>query len=555
MTIIVHKSALKKALIVLFYSIIGLFLLLFTIGAWGLKPLLTKRIQTAVLTATDGLYYLEFKALHYDILAGNAQVLQVNWRADTAMYPHLRKNKKMPDNIYQGKVGEIKLTGLHPWTIFFSKKLHLNAIIIQQPTVEIMHQKQPYNSFKTAQSPYQIISKFVQSFAVANMKVDNINVTYTNLQNPKKPQRSKIEHLDLEVFNFLIDSTAHRDKKRFYYTKECIFKLKKIDFPSEDSLNTLKINALIFSTLTRSLTIKNVVYEPKYPPFRYGDVTKGQDRIGIVCHDIQLDDINLQKLFVEKKIYAHTLKVNHGKVNVFTDTRIFNSPRKANYRPYPHQAFAALSVKFLIDTLLLKNFNITYSEYNPETQLVGNVKFRQVHGSFMNLTNDTIPLQRNPHCLLFLRAKLMNKADMFLKFNFNLASSKAAFSASGAVANMNANVVNQVLEALVMAKAETGFIEKFFFKMQGDKFGLKGSAVMIYRDLSVMIFKNPKEHGAFKKRKVLSFIANSFIIKHSNPIRKKPIRVAQINYKRVPEKAFFYTLWKGLVEGIKGSVL
>jgi hypothetical protein len=120
---------------------------------------------------------------------------------------------------------------------------------------------------------------------------------------------------------------------------------------------------------------------------------------------------------------------------------------------------------------------------------------------------------------------------------------------------MNANVVNQVLEALVMAKAETGFIEKFFFKMQGDKFGLKGSAVMIYRDLSVMIFKNPKEHGVFKKRKVLSFIANSFIIKHSNPIRKKPIRVAQIKYKRVPEKAFFYTLWKGLVEGIKGSVL
>jgi hypothetical protein len=297
------------------------------------------------------------------------------------------------------------------------------------------------------------------------------------------------------------------------------------------------------------------VYQPRYKPMQYGNHTKGDDRIGIICKKINFENIDLKKLFEDKKIYAETLTIQQGDISVFTDTRDFKTSPKAVYPPYPHEAFKDLSVKFKVEKANLRNFNITYSEYNPETNLVGNVYFKHVKGSLLNLTNDTLPLLNNPHCLLSLRAKLMNKADMFIKINFNVAAPKGDFTVSGKVLKMNIVTLNQVIESLTKAKAESGFVEAFSFKMKGNKYGLKGFSTLIYKDLKITILKKTTDNKILKERKFLSFVANTFVVKNSNPIRKKPIRIAAINYKRLPRKAFFYTLWKGIVEGIKGSVL
>ena len=545
-----------KTLVIIVSSVFfSLLVLISLLGLWGLKPLLTKRIQTAVMESTNGLYAIDFKSLQYDVLSGNAKVSEVIWRADSTVFDGLRKENKLPDNIYEAKVDKIELTGLRPWTIIFSKKLHLNSIVINSPIIDVLHQKQPYNSLKTAKSPYQIISKFVKSFEVEKVSFDNITFNYTNLSNPQKPQHSKVENLDLMVSNFLIDSTSHIDKQRFYYTKECIFKLKKVEVSSQDSLNVFAVNSLVFSTKSRSLTIGDLRYQPRYQPIIYGNKSNGEDRILIACKNLELTGISLQKLFFEKKLYANNLLIKSGFINVFTDTRLFNTPPKGNFRPYPPKAFKDLAFKMCIDTVNLKHFNITYSEYNPETKLVGNVKFRQVHGSILNCTNDTLPLAQNSNSIFSLKAKLMNKADMFLKFNFDLNSNNESFICQGEVVKMQANAVNQVLKSLVMAEIKAGFIESFSFNLKGNKMGVKGSSIMLYKGLDVMIYKQKNGFGHFKKRKFLSFIANSFMIKNSNPIREKPVRIAKINYTRVPNKAFFYTIWKSLVDGIYGSVI
>lgn len=550
-----QKSPFRKVLIAMLYVLFGLFLVAIGVGYFGLKPLLTKRIQTAVLNSTDHLYHLSFKDIKYDIMSGKAYVLDVTMMADSTLYDSLKKAKKMPDNIYQGKVKEINLTGLRLWTIFTSEKLELNSINITNPIIEITHEKQLYNSFKTAQSPYQIISKFVKSFSVNKVTFNNINFTYKKSTNPKNSYVSRLENLDLEVSNLLISAESEKDSSRFYYTKECIFKLDRLIFPTRDSLNTLKVNTIHFSTKTRSLSIDNILLQPRYKPMIYGNHTQGDDRIGLFCKKLKFENINLKKLLEDKKIYADVLKINQGNVTVFTDTRDFHRSKKANYRPFPHQSFKDLPAKFYVKQMKLINFNVIYSEYNPETALVGNVKFNHITGTFSNLTNDTIPLAENPHCLVFLKAKLMNKADMYLKFNFNIAALKGDFTCSGKVYNMRMDCVNHVIKSLAMAKADDGFVNEFSFKVKGNKYGLNGSSILIYKDLKVSFFKNKDDDKTLKKRKFLSFIANTFVIKDSNPTRKKPVRVAQINYRRVPEKSFFYMMWKGLVQGLKGSVI
>ena len=516
--------------------------------------MLSKRLKTAVLESTDSLYHLDFKDISYEIITGNAHVLGVVWRADSNLFEGLKKAKRLPDNIYQGKVNDIKLTGLRPWTIFFSNKLELGTISIKDPNVQLLHEKQDYNSFKTAKSPYQIISKFVKSFSVQKIIFENINFTYTNQGSPHKSHISRIENLDLEVSDLLIDSTSDKDLKRFYYTKECIFSLKKIQIPSQDSLNTIKISELLFSTETRSLSMKHMVLQPRFKQMEYSVHTNGDDRIGISFDDIKLSDIDIKKLFEDKKIYAQALNVNQGNVTVFSDTRTFNVPPKSPYRPFPHEAFKDWGLKFKIDTIKMKNFNITYSEYNPETKLTGNVIFKKVTGNIRNFTNDTIPLKINPNCLVTFNGYLMNKAAIILKFDFNMMAPKGDFLFMGNVKKMEIPHLNQVTASLGFAKAEKGILNEFTCHLKGDRYGLKGSATMLYQDLNVTILKKGDEPG-LKKRKLLSFFANEFVIKDSNPLGKQPVRVSVIQYERIPTKPFFFTLWKGILLGITKSVM
>jgi hypothetical protein len=548
------KQNVKKVLLFTFVGIFGLLLIISTIGFWSVKPMLSKRLKTAVLESTDNLYHLDFKDINYNLVSGNARVLGVVWRADSSVFDSLRVAKKLPDNVYQGKVNEIKLSGLHPWTIFFSKKLELGTISITDPDVQLIHEKQSYNSLKTAKSPYQIISKFVESFSVNKLVFQNINFTYHNQAKPNKTHISKIENLDLEVSDLLIDSTSDKDKQRFYYTKECVFSLKKVQIPSQDSLNTIKVNELLFSTKTRSLSVKHLVVQPRFKEMEYSVHTNGDDRIGIIFDDIALKEINIEKLFKEKKIYADVLQINQGNVTVFTDTRTFNVPPKAPYRPFPHEAFRDWNLKFMIDAVKMRNFNITYSEYNPETKLVGKVIFKKVSGNIKNFTNDSITLKKNPNFLMVLDGYLMNKAAITLKFNFNMTAPKSDFVFSGNVKKMQITDLNQVTASLGFAKAEKGFLNDFTCNLKGDKYGLKGSATMLYQDLNITLLKKGDEPG-LKKRKLLSFFANEFVIKDSNPIGKQPVRVTPIQYERIPTKPFFYTLWKGILSGITKSVM
>jgi hypothetical protein len=549
-----RKSSHKKVTLLFVLGLISLFFIVVTIGFWSVKPLLSKRLKTAVLVSTDSLYYLDFEDISYEIITGRATVSGVVLRADSNLYERLEKAQKLPDNIYQGKVVQIKLTGLHPWTIFFSKKLELGTISIKDPNVELTYEKQNYNSLKTAKSPYQIISKFVKSFSVRKIVFENINFTYSLLRSTHKPHISRVENLDLEVSDLLIDSTSGQDKKRFYHTKACVFSLKKIQIPSQDSLNTLRINEILFSTETRTLIVKHMVLQPRFKPMDYGVCTNGDDRICLTFNNVILREINIEKLFEEKKIYAKSLQINQGDVTVFTDSRNFNVPPDSPYRPFPHEAFKDWELKFMIETVKMRNFNIIYSEYNPESKSIGNVIFKQVTGNIKNLTNDTIPLKINPHCLVTFNGYLMNKAAIILHFNFNLTAPKGDFLFTGQVKKMEIAHLNQVTASLGLVKAEKGILNGFTCNIKGDRYALKGSATMLYEDLNVTLLKKGNKTG-LKKRKLFSFFASTFAIKDGNPLGNQSVRVSSIHYERIPTKPFFFTLWKGILSGITKSVM
>lgn len=545
----------RKILLRVLYGFIFFSIVVTLIGIWGLKPLLSSRIKEAILTSTNGLYQIDFKDIQYSPMTGNAEIRAVTWMADSMLFDKLRNQKKLPNNVFKCKVEEIKLTGLKPWTIIFSKKLNINTILVKNPLIEILHEKHTYNNSNKAKTPYQTISKFVESFSVDKINLENIGLTYTNLSKSKRTKSSRIASLDLEISNLLIDSLSHKDTARFYYTKECIIKLKKLELPSADSLNTFRLNMLVFSSENRTLTIEKLAFQPHYKPFEYGNQSNGDDRVEVLCEAIKISEVDIEKLLEEKKIYAKELSIDKGLLNVFSDERPFVRPPKTNYRLYPHQAFGQLHLKFNIQQIKLRQVNVTFSQYNPETRLTGFLYFNSINGKIKNVTNDTIPLQQNPFCEANLSTRFMKKNPVNLTFNFNLKDPKGAFRCRGEVSPMPLSDINQVTKALAKAKVDSGILDSFSFNLQGDKYGLRGPVTFLYHDLKVSLMKEQENTKVMKIKRLLSFFANKSVLKRSNPIRNKPAKTVTVNYQRNPKKGFFTTVWLALVEGIRGTVM
>ncbi len=545
----------RKILLRVLYGFIFFSIVVTLIGIWGLKPLLSSRIKEAILTSTNGLYQIDFKDIQYSPMTGNAEIRAVTWMADSMLFDKLRNEEKLPNNVFKCKVEEIKLTGLKPWTIIFSKKLNINTILVKNPLIEILHEKHAYNNSNKAKTPYQTISKFVESFSVDKINLENIGLTYTNLSKSKRTKSSRIASLDLEISNLLIDSLSHKDTARFYYTKECIIKLKKLELPSADSLNTFSLNMLVFSSENRTLTIEKLAFQPHYKPFEYGNRSNGDDRVEVLCEAIKISEVDIEKLLEEKKIYAKELSIDKGRLNVFSDERPFVRPLRVNYRLYPHQAFGQLHLKFNIQQIKLQQVNITFSQYNPETRLTGFLYFNSINGNIKNVTNDTIPLQQNPFCEANLSTRFMKKNPVNLTFNFNLKDPKGAFRCKGEVSPMSLSDINQITNALAKAKVDSGILDSFSFNLQGDKYGLRGPVTFLYHDLKVSLMKEQENTKVMKIKRLLSFFANKSVLKRSNPIRNKPAKTVTVNYQRNPQKGFFTTVWLALVEGIRGTVM
>lgn len=545
----------RKILLRVFYGFIFFSVVVTLIGVWGLKPLLSSRIKEAILTSTNGLYQIDFKDIQYSPMTGNAEIRAVTWMADSMLFDKLRNEEKLPNNVFKCKVEEIKLTGLKPWTIIFSKKLNINTILVKNPLIEILHEKHAYNNSNKAKTPYQTISKFVESFSVDKINLENIGLTYSNLSKSKRTKSSRIASLDLEVSNLLIDSLSHKDTARFYYTKECIIRLKKLELPSADSLNTFSLNMLVFSSENRTLTIEKLAFQPHYKPFEYGNRSNGDDRVEVLCEAIKISDVDIEKLLEEKKIYAKELSIDKGRLNVFSDERPFVRPLRINYRLYPHQAFVQLHLKFNIQQIKLRQVNVTFSQYNPETRLTGFLYFNSINGKIKNVTNDTIPLQQNHFCEANLSTRFMKKNPVNLTFNFNLKDPKGAFRCKGEVSSMPLSDINQITNALAKAKVDSGILDSFSFNLQGDKYGLRGPVTFLYHDLKVSLMKEQENTKVMKIKRFLSFFANKSVLKRSNPIRNKPAKTVTVNYQRNPQKGFFTTVWLALVEGIRGTVM
>jgi len=109
--------------------------------------------------------------------------------------------------------------------------------------------------------------------------------------------------------------------------------------------------------------------------------------------------------------------------------------------------------------------------------------------------------------------------------------------------------LNKILPALSSVKLQSGYLDTLTMRAVGQDYLSLGEMKMYYHDLKVQFLKNGNEEKKRFLQGLMTFIANSFIIKNEN---KK--RVGVVYFPRLRDRSFINYYIKIAMSGVASSV-
>ncbi|WP_090991734.1 hypothetical protein [Pedobacter insulae] len=547
-----HK---KRTIWIWLGGILGGLVLLSGIAALYLsarwKPLLSDKIKEGVYSGSYGLYRVDFRDIHLNLFTGSVVLDTVTLIPDTVAYNRLKFLKKAPTHLFRVKVNHLKLSRVGIMTAYFKKRIEMNAIILDHPSIDMIYHKVPkrIDTLVDDSTLYQQISKSLKSIQVSTIKVIDANFDYYS----GSKKLNAVKHLSVNVKDVLIDSASQYDTTRVLNAKNIGFELNGYRAPTKDKMYTLKIDSVSGSINSRMLKVKGLQLIPMYPDLTFSRKYATQkDRYDFNFNSIEASGVDFIKLSNEGSLYARQIKIGPAKVQVFLN-RALPLPNFDKGKNYPHNALKRLPIETVVETLSLNKVDIAYTEFNPKNNERGTLKLDNLTGNILNVTNDSLRLSKNNHAKADLTTYILGAGKLNVKIDFNLTDAAGSFSYTGHVSPFNMQILNPLSKSLGEVEIESGNVKQVDFHITANERGSKGKVQFLYTGLKIKLLKDD-EQGKAEKKGLLSFLANTILIKNDNPSKGEPARTANITMDRVPQASFFNLMWKSVFVGIREIV-
>jgi len=528
-------------------------------GSWYIskhwKPILNERLQALVSSSTDSLYQLSYDEFDFNWYSGNAYLTNVSLTPVKEVYERLKATGDAPDNQYSIQIKSIKIKNFHPTRLYKQRKLNINEIMVQDPTILVMNEDLPQNDslpLKEKKTPYQKLSKFLKELHVDNFNVNNLNFTYRN-NTLEESKETKLKNINIAVQDFLIDSLSQQDSSRIYYSSGVNFKMDNYQIATRDSMYYINFSAIDFSTSDKRLKIDRVELKPRQSKANfYKVVEKPTERFDLAFDSLLIENINIPELLKNQRFHAQKINIGKGSVEVYNNTNYARVPTSKKGKD-PQQQLQKLAWNLNIDTLNILNTDISYEELSKVTQERGKLSFNNSTIRFTNVTNDLLALSHNHLMGVSMQTKFMNAASLQANLQFDLVSDIGAFEFQGKLNAMNGRTLNPVLVPLAEVEINSANIQSLAFNFKANENDARGTVNFRYNDLKVKLLML-EEKGVLSQSKIASSVANNFIINSSNPTESGEFISGAVYYKRPQTYSLFKFMWKSIFQGVKTSV-
>ncbi len=538
-------------------GIVATLLIVVVIGAWYLsrhwKPILDAQLKEAIINSTDSLYLIAYDALDFNLITGNASIKNLRLTADTNRYAEMERLQRAPDNIYHIDIANLRIRRFYTRRVLTERKLHIDDIIIDTPSIHVANKYHVYNDTvatdRDERTLYQRISNILREVSVSRIALNDIQFKFSKTTDSTQNE-TILRNLNVQVADILIDSLSQFDTTRFYHTRAIDIDMPGLRYDTPDSFYYVSFDRLQIATLYKQVTLSGLKYAPRMSKAEYFKrKQQAKDMVILAFPTIRLEDIDLHRFVRSQKLHAGSLHIDSGTVAIANDLRYPKQPTNKIGKS-PHQLLLKLKQPIKIDSVLLNNVAISYAEVSRKYKKEGEITFDRTSGVFRNVTNDSVALSQDKTMVADLTTYMMNTGKLDVVFTFDMLDKQGAHTYKGKLGPMNGKPLNRILTPLLNAEVASANIKGLSFDVKADDHRARGSLRFDYNDMRLKLLTNDQE-GEKASKKVLSFLANSFIINDSNPDANGKYHTGRINYVRPETFSFFKTLWQSLLQGIK----
>lgn len=522
------------------------------------NPLIKEKLQGIVSNGSDGLYQLTYDSLKSDVYGGTVILKNVRVFPDSARLLHLDSLHMKPADIFDFSLTTLAIDGLDFTDFLSNKKIDLKIIYLNNPVLEIYHQKN--DSLKTKkdtasiQTVYQRISTLLNRFSVEKLAIKNMEVVHHNYISKDKESTTRFDKVNMQFEDLLIDSLTQYDSTRFMYAKNAAITLGKFKLPTADSLYFISMDSIYINAANKTVNIDMLAFTPRNGKDAFvAKMPYLKERYTASFEHISLHDIDWWGFVSNEGFSAKNMILKNGKLEIYADRNLppFPNSKVGNY---PHQMLMKLNLPVSLDSIIISNLDLSYEENNPDSKLPGKVLFNNINGYISNINNNP-KTAVSPIMKIKASSDLMDAGKINALFLFDLnKTSSGAFSISGDMGAMDAKKLDPVTEPLGLFKIDDGSIKSLSFDFNGNDKSCSGQFKFLYNDLHIEILKKGNDDGEQSKKGFLSFIANTFVLRKSNPGNDGDVRTVTASSARDTHKSFFNLIWKTLLDGFKQTV-
>jgi hypothetical protein len=353
----------------------------------------------------------------------------------------------------------------------------------------------------------------------------------------------------------LIDSSTQYDTKRFLFAKQANLSTKNFYGRTPDSLYYFKCSSIDISTTGNNLTALNIELHPRENRQQFESHLKQRKEIyNLTIPKITVSGINWWDLANQKNIIANEATISNASCDIFLDRSL--PFRKVKVNNFPHQILMRLPVPLSITKMHIRHCNLAYSEHNPGMDKTGTVYIDDMNGEVTNITNMHEQIKKHKILVIKSSGLFMHKIPMTNGFTFNLSKYKTgAFTMDLNIGAIDSSVLNPITEPMGEFMIQKGSIQKGIAHVTGNNFKGGGKGELLYKDLYLVGLKKDKNKpGSIKKKSVVSFFGNVFLIKNNNPKKDNAPKVVNFNFKRESKTTFFSLVWGTIFSGILKTI-
>ncbi|ULQ53523.1 hypothetical protein [Flavihumibacter fluvii] len=548
-----------KPLMIKIFVVIGIIIVVlgasyFFLDKYLESPDLTNSIKQQLIELVDkkskGLYHLNIGSISLDGTTSSALITNITLSVDSIVLAMLIRQKQQPASIYGFTLERLALNKADVLAFISKKTAKIRKIDVSSGTLTIsslVKDRSTYSRLSQQNSIRESVNATVDGLQVDTLHADNIDILYTNF---KKQSRS-IKNVYLDLYQLAIDSAALTDSSRIFLSKKMRLSIDSIRFPLANNLYQFGAKKFVVLVGDSSITSIQDLYLLSTQNLSLEKLAAGmgvqKDVFSVKVKEVMVDNLNLQAMLEDSSIQANLVLINEPEITVFHDNSLKPST-ESKIGKYPHQVLRQIPFSIDIPIVLVQGGKISYAEKNVKGDGIGKIHFGQVTGKIGPVNNGRTgskTIKAN------FTALFMNSSGMSAHFEFP-AANDGKFLASAQFSPFPVTIINEAALPLGNTRLKEGIIKKLNFTVRGNNYSATGTTLLNYEHLNIEVLKGNTDEG-FKKNKLLSMVANKFLLHENNRAGDQNKDAFTVTYKRVHTKSFFNLIWKTVFYSIKAN--